>query len=33
MRNYAEARAADTPVNLREIQDLVANAPQPFLRN
>ncbi len=33
MRNYAEARAAHTPVNLQEIQDLAAQAPQPFLRN
>ena len=31
MRNYAEARAANTPVNLQEIQRLVADAPQPVL--
>jgi hypothetical protein len=33
MRNYAEARAADTPVNLQEIQDLAASTPRPFLRH
>ena len=31
MRNYIEARAATTPVNLDEIHGLVANAPQPVL--
>lgn len=33
MHNYAEARAASTPVNRQDIQDLVASAPRPFLLN
>jgi hypothetical protein len=33
MSNYTEARAANTPVNLQEIQDLVTSAPRPVLRN
>ena len=32
MSNYVEARAANAPGNLREIEDVIANAPQPFLR-
>jgi hypothetical protein len=32
MRNYAEARAANTPVNMQEIEALAANAPEPLLR-
>ena len=32
MHNYIAARAENAPVNLREIEDVVANAPQPFLR-
>ena len=31
MNNYVEARAANTPVNLEDIQGLVAAAPQPIL--
>jgi hypothetical protein len=32
MHNYVEARAAETPINRQEIEELVATAPQPFLR-
>jgi hypothetical protein len=33
MRNYAEARAANTPVNLQEIEQVAANHPRPVLPN
>lgn len=31
MHNYAEARAANTPVNRQEIENLATSAPEPFL--
>lgn len=33
MKNYAEARAVNKPINLQEIQHLVSFAPGRFLRN